>query len=473
MEKISNKIKNNKIIAIIILVLIIVALYFIFFKKSSTYQFVSVDQGSITETVSLTGNTTPSKDVSLSFGSSGIVSSTYSSLGKKVNAGELLAQLNMSDLLAQLKNARAGLSIAEQNVSSSKDNLENVIAQQDILVKTAYQNLLNSGLEAVPEDSSEDYVAPIISGSYNLGKEGIIKLRYYYSSGGVSFEASGLTSGTGLNNAITSQPIGDSGLYIKSNFTNIYTPDWVIEIPNKKSATYLANYNAYKLALENRSKAIADANANIGGDKSIVSDAKIEQAQSAVDSIIAKIQNSKIIAPIGGVISQFDAKQGQLASQNIPLISIIANEGYEVDAGVSETDIGKISIGNKVKMTLDAFPNEVFIGSVFYIAPSETNTGGVINYQVKISFDVADSRLKSGLTANIEIETKSKENVLILPQYAILQNDEGTFVEVLEGKNVKQKPVKLGIQDQKGNVEVISGVEKGEQVLNIGFKKTK
>lgn len=110
------------------------------------------------------------------------------------------------------------------------------------------------------------------------------------------------------------------------------------------------------------------------------------------------------------------------------------------------------------------------MGKVFYIAPAETNTQGVINYLVKISFSKPDIRLKSGLTANIEIQTKHKDKVLVLPQYAILQNDEGTFVETLENGKTVQHPVKLGIQDQKGNVEILSGVTEGEQVLNIGLK---
>lgn len=122
-------------------------------------------------------------------------------------------------------------------------------------------------------------------------------------------------------------------------------------------------------------------------------------------------------------------------------------------------------------MTLDAFPGETFAGTVFYIAPSDTNTQGVVSYQIKISFDKPDPRLKSGLTANIDIQTKHKDNVLILPQYAILQNDNGTFVEVLENNVTKQIPVTLGIADQNGNVEVVSGVSESKQVLNIGLKK--
>jgi multidrug efflux pump subunit AcrA (membrane-fusion protein) len=148
----------------------------------------------------------------------------------------------------------------------------------------------------------------------------------------------------------------------------------------------------------------------------------------------------------------------------------MSDKGYEVDAGVSEIDVGKILVGNKVVMKLDAFPNEIFNGFVFYIAPAETNNAGVISYQIKISFDKTDTRLKSGLTANVDIQTKNKDNVLVLPQYAIFQNDQGTFVETLVNNKINQNPVTLGISDQKGNVEVISGVTEGEQVLNIGLK---
>jgi HlyD family secretion protein len=458
----------------IILLLIIIG-YFTFFRHTSTYQFVTVATGPITETVSLTGNTTPNQSVSLSFGGNGIIAHTYSALGKVVQAGQVLAELDTSDLLAQLHNAEAGLTIAEQQASASTNNVANVTAEQDTLVHTAYQNLLNSTPEAVPKNNANDYTAPIISGNYILGKEGTINLHYYASTGGMSFTVSGLTNGSGMSNSITSQPIGDSGLYIKFPVgATLGDYDWVINIPNTKAANYLSNYNAYQLALQTRDKVIADATASVGTtDPSSVSNAEIAQAQASIDSINAKIKDGKIIAPISGTVTQFDAKIGQLASPGSALISIISSSGYEVDAGVSETDVGKVLVGDKVSMTLDAFPNETFNGSVFYIAPAETNMGGVISYQVKISFDKIDPRLKSGLTANIDIETKHKDNVLILPQYAILQNDQGTFVETLDSNNkIKQNPVTLGIVDQNGNVEVVSGVTGGEQVQNIGLKAT-
>jgi HlyD family secretion protein len=199
-------------------------------------------------------------------------------------------------------------------------------------------------------------------------------------------------------------------------------------------------------------------------------EAVVEQAKAGVASAEANLQNSEIVSPISGTVTQQDAKIGQQATPGTPLVSVIGTGGFEVDAGVSETDVGKLAMGDSVTMTLDAFPNETFTGSVFYIAPAETNTGGVITYLIKIAFSKADPRLKSGLTANVDIQTKHDDTAFILPQYAILQNDSGTFVETLVGGVTTTTPVTLGIQDQSGNVEVLSGVTLGEQVINIGLK---
>lgn len=467
---------KNIIIGIVAILSVSVGIYFLFFNHSPTYQFVTVERGSITESVSLTGNTTPAQSVSLSFGSGGIISHTYSSIGKQVYAGQALSDLNMSDLMAQLRNAEAGLTIAKQHASSSKNNLANVIAEQNAIVASAWQSM-HSNLSAVPTDVFTSNSTPTISGSYMGTVDGSYVMSVYGSnaSSGASFNYSGLESGTESVTTNTDVPLGTHGLFIRFSGTvsgSMYVGSvWTVAIPNTRWSGYANALKNYQTALETRDKAIASAQSSVGtNDISSVTDAEIAQAQASVDSVTAKIQNAQISAPISGTITQFDAKVGQFASPGTPLVSIISSIGYEVDAGVSETDVGKISVGNKVTMTLDAFPSETFAGLVFYIAPAETNTQGVVSYQVKISFDKHDARLKSGLTANIDIQTKRKDNVLILPQYAILQNDQGTFVETLLNNTVTQNPVMLGIADQNGNVEVVSGVSEGEQVLNIGLK---
>lgn len=479
-KKLGMFLKSKWIISVAGLIILIVIIHAIFFRHTSTYQFVTVTRGPITESVSLTGNTTPKQSVALTFGSTGIVSQTYSDLGKQVTTGQILAELNMSDLLAQLHTAEAALVIAQSSTANNTINIANITAQQDALVANAYRTLLSSNLQAIPNDlNSSAPASPLISGSYS-GPEGNYVIHFYSAAGnsGVAFDVSGLeTGGAEPVSANTTVPIGTHGLYVTfgssvNNYINSANTDWTISIPNTKSATYTANDNAYIAAQVTHDQVIAQAQASVGtsATNQSVAEAQIAEAQASVDSANAKIQNAEIIAPISGTVTQFDAKVGQLASENTPLVSIMSDGGYEVDCGVSETDIGKISLGNAVTMTLDAFPGETFTGSVFYIAPAETNTAGVISYQVKIAFTASDVRLKSGLTANITIQTKQKDAVLILPEYAILQNDQGTFVETLVNNQIKQNPVTLGIADQKGNVEITSGVTEGEQVVNIGLK---
>ena len=198
--------------------------------------------------------------------------------------------------------------------------------------------------------------------------------------------------------------------------------------------------------------------------------ALVEQAQANVQVIQVSIDKASLVSPMSGVVTMQNAKTGEIASPGVPVVSLIADNSLEVDADVPEVDIGKIATGDSVSMTLDAFSSETFTGKVFYIDPAETITSGVVDYLIKVSFDKNDPRMKSGLTVNLNITTQTKNDALILPQYAVLQNDSGTFVETLENGVVTQVPVTLGIEDQNGNVEIASGTIEGEQVINVGLK---
>jgi multidrug efflux pump subunit AcrA (membrane-fusion protein) len=128
-----------------------------------------------------------------------------------------------------------------------------------------------------------------------------------------------------------------------------------------------------------------------------------------------------------------------------------------------------LALGQTVNITFDALPGENFTGSVMEIDPAETIIGGVVNYQIKVALNSTDSRIKSGLTANLSIITEVKKNVVLLPQYAVQQNNQGTFVRVVNGSSTTDVSVKLGIRGQDGNVEIISGLAAGQVVQNIGL----
>lgn len=502
-----NKFIRTKIgIAVVVIFLLVIG-YYLFFHHTVTYQFVTAKKGTITETVSLTGNTTPEQSVSLAFGSTGIISTTNSDLGKQVSAGQVLAELNMSDLLAGLHLAQANVSQQQAKLSSMQSGArpEDIALYKQQYTDASSALLITMNNAYLQIDSALLHYADTI---FNNGTGALptIKVMTQNKSIEQSIENERLIVGekldkwqgamSNLNSASTDQQLSDARIIGRDaidfsvaffdhlgNIVGILDPN-ISGMPQATIDTDRSNINtAAQMAITGSSAEQAAYAAWTSASQTLVSQqsgsksqditaqqAAVAGAQASVESANAKIQNAEIIAPISGTITQFDAKIGQLATPNVPLISIMSDTGYEVDAGVSETDVGKILVNDTVTMTLDAFPNETFNGTVFYIAPSETNIQGVISYQIKISFNKPDARFKSGLTANINIQTKQKDNVLVLPQYAVLQNDVGNFVEVLTNNVVKQIPVTLGIQDQKGNVEIVSGVTEGEQVINIGLK---
>lgn len=502
-----NLIRSKVVIGITAGLVVIVGGYFLFFRHSPVYKFVTVQRGSITELVSLTGNTIPQQSVSLSFGSSGVISHTYSDLGKSVQVGQVLAELNMSDLSAGLNQAQANV-VAQQ---AKLEGLQTGARPEDVaLYKQKYADassaliiaMNNAYLQA--ESAVLNHVDTLFTNSTTVNP--IIKVSTQSWNEERSIETDRLIAGeklkkwkealTSLNSLSDDKSINDvrnagkEVIQFTSGFINRLGTIVGNLNPNASNLSQ-ADIDTYRTSVNTAAQTVSSGASSeqtayaawTSASQTLISQesgskpedinaqiAVVKSAQASVDSALAKIINAQIRAPISGTITQFDAKVGQFASPGTTLVSIMSDTGYEIDAGVSEVDVGKVSVGDIVSMTLDAFPNETFAGTVFYLAPAETNVQGVVSYKIKISFDKPDARLKSGLTANIDIQTNRKDEVLMLPQYAILQNNQGNFVSVIENGVVKQNPVKLGIQDQKGNVEIVSGVTEGEQVLNIGLK---
>ena len=299
---------------------------------------------------SLQQNYKDGENINLAFSKSGRISNVPVKIGDIVKKGQVLAEISSIDAKGAVNQALGSLEIAKANyekiingatgtdidvlkatVAKAQNNLEKTKATQSTLVQNAHDNMLNSTLEAIPKDGTSDYVAPIISGNYNLGKEGTINLTSYYSTGGVSFTATGLTTGSGISNTIIAQPIGDSGLYIKfPNNTNINVNDWVINIPNKKASNYLMNYNAYQSALKAQSQAISlatsdleQAQAQLNAKVALARPEDVSIAKAQVNSATGALQiaqglynNNFIYAPTDGVVTVVSVKEGEIAMMN-------------------------------------------------------------------------------------------------------------------------------------------------------------
>jgi len=170
-------------------------------------------------------------------------------------------------------------------------------------------------------------------------------------------------------------------------------------------------------------------------------------------------------SPFAGLITKQDAKLGEIIAANAKLVSVISKDRLEVEANVPEVNIGRVAKDNPVNITLDAFAKENFSGKVYSIEPAETIVDGVVNYKVKIRFDIQEERLKTGLTANLQIETLKKENVLVVPHFVVSEINGRMIAKVWRGGRAEEEAVVLGLRGRDGLVEIISGLREGDEVV--------
>lgn len=193
-------------------------------------------------------------------------------------------------------------------------------------------------------------------------------------------------------------------------------------------------------------------------------DARIDQINASIEVLETSISKSKIIAPFSGVVTKQDAKVGEAVISGESLVSIITEGDIYIEANISEINIGKIMTGDPASVTFDAFPNEEFKGEVSYIEPGDVIIDGVVNYKIRVNLPDLDSKVKTGLTANIKIQTDEKRDVLAVPLYTVSKENGRDFVSKVVGNSVEKVPVTLGISGNNGFAEVLSGLGEGDMI---------
>ncbi len=187
------------------------------------------------------------------------------------------------------------------------------------------------------------------------------------------------------------------------------------------------------------------------------------------------LEDTVLKAPFSGVVSKIYVEEGEVASSaNISassnILRLIDTSMLFADVSVDEVDISQIKLDQKVQITVDAYPDEVFSGKVVYIASETFTSSGLVVIEVKIKLEKADLKLKPGFTASADIIIGEAKNILLLPVEAVNERDGEKFVAVPGEEEPSFRPVVTGISDGT-NVEIKSGLKEGESVQSSGLQK--
>ncbi len=193
--------------------------------------------------------------------------------------------------------------------------------------------------------------------------------------------------------------------------------------------------------------------------------ARVHAEAAALDGLLTELSKRTIRASIDAIVTDIPVTVGENVAPGQPVVVLNTKGNFEIIANVSEIDIAKVKVGDPVSITLDAFPkDQTWTGKVLSIQPAEKVVEGVVFYETKVLFDAEDARLRSGMTANLEIEAGRRDNVLRLPIRALKETAGRKFVEVLKNGQTAQTDVTIGLENT-NYVEVLSGVAEGDQVV--------
>lgn len=208
--------------------------------------------------------------------------------------------------------------------------------------------------------------------------------------------------------------------------------------------------------------------------------AQIKQSEASLRTAESNLGYTKIISPVDGVIISKNVEVGETVASSFqtPELFSVAEDLTEmqIEANVSEADIGNVSVGQEADYTLDGYPNETFKGHVDQVRLSSTNTSNVVTYTVVISVKNEDLKLKPGMTANVSIVVGKKENILTAINPALKFTPLGKDVKydtqgiwVLKNNKPTRVDIQTGVYDD-SKTEIISNELKEGDMVIIGRK---
>lgn len=231
-------------------------------------------------------------------------------------------------------------------------------------------------------------------------------------------------------------------------------------------------YDVAKLSLDNAQVAYNQAKAQVDIK---ISEQRLQSSNITIADLQKDIEKTVVKTPIAGTVTSVNAKAGEVLPNNGILLTIEDLDKKIVKAYVSENEINRISLGQKVRITGNSIKGKTFEGSVSYIAPGTIRQEGSKNVKVEVKIALNENvpELRPGFNVNLEIVTVERNGVLMVPFEAIgTETDGRKYVNVIEGEagkkgsSVKKVYITTGVEGDIA-VEVISGDLKEGQALEV------
>jgi HlyD family secretion protein len=505
-----------------------------------SYVLGTVASGTVVATVSESGQVAANQQLDITPQVSGQVVSLSVVPGQSVHAGQAVATIDPTDALQALQSAQENLQSAQLSLAKLQEPATalTLAQQQDALTQaqqsltTLYQSSFSdvtntfldlpaimSGLQDINLGTEAggasqwniDYYSAQ-AGQYNINAQSYrnaayndyLAARNSYNQTFGDFKTLSSTPDHTTIEKILSETYQTDGLiatavksssdlvqfYIDQLTQNGVTPKSIANTQINNLSSYLSKSQSHLTTLLSDTNTLASDEESINEKQLTLQQTQagpdaidvqtdqlnVQKAQDAVVQAQQTLDKYYVTAPFAGTIASVPVNKYDQASSGTTLATLITNAQY-ADLSVNEVDAAKLQLGQKATLTFDAIPDLTLTGTVAQINAVGTVTQGVVTYDVKISFDAQDARVKSGMTVNASIQTAVAQNTLVVPSSAVHTQGAQSYVQVFEPslptttgtsvtttKTPVSVPVTIGISDN-SNTQIVSGLTAGEQVV--------
>jgi len=190
----------------------------------------------------------------------------------------------------------------------------------------------------------------------------------------------------------------------------------------------------------------------------------LENARAQYNLTALELSYTTVVAPISGVVASRDIKPGNFVQINSPIFRIVDSSRLEATLNVPERELSKLRPGQSVKLVADALPGRTFEGVVDRVSPVVDNGSGT--FRVVAAF-AGNGELQAGMFSRLSINYDQRENALVVPRAALLEDGGEPAVFVVRDGKAERAALKLGYDDA-GWIEVRDGLKPGDQVVVAG-----
>ncbi|MBI5876899.1 MAG: efflux RND transporter periplasmic adaptor subunit [Chloroflexi bacterium] len=409
-------------------------------------QVATVTRGNLIATVNSAGPIAARRQLNVTFGTAGTVSRVFVQLGDKVKQGQVLAELDTTDLQVTLANATSSFNAAQaryeqakagptdSDVAAARANVENAQANYDIAVRKAGLN---------------DAQVAVARSSVDKSRFSLQKAQNDYDQAVLNR----VTDLTSVSVALQQAKIDYSNAVTNFNLTVIGINDSAVR--SALSTVVSARASLDKLLSSPTPQDLA------------IAQSSFDQSRVAFQQAQYHLRDAQLVAPFDGTVTQLNIDNFFQVGASTAAVQISDLNTLQVTVNMAEVDISKVKQGQTVNITMDALPDRTALtGTVDQVALVGVTTQGVVNYPVVITLKGVDPAvIKTGMTANVGIIVDQRENVLLVPNRAIRTVGRTRQVQVQSAVGLPvPTTVTIGLQNDT-NAEVLSGLREGDVVV--------